>query len=185
MTPPPESEVREIHLFPIGALQRTTVDRLAAGVSRRISIPCRVRGGHASPPVLLRDRDQVDADALLSSLDTHVVPGAVVVGVTALDMAIPIFTFVFGRAKGGGQTAVVSLARLDPAFYGLPSAPAVLLSRAEVELVHELGHVGGLAHCRDAQCLMNFAGNVERVDARGSTFCADCARELPPWLAPA
>ena len=124
----------------------------------------------------------MDADALLASLDTDLVPGAVVVGVTALDIAIPIFTFVFGRAATPGWKAVVSLARLDPLFYGLGPSPATLLSRAEAEVRHELGHVAGLSHCRDAQCLMSFAGSVEKADARGAAFCAECARQLPPWL---
>lgn len=44
-------------------------------------------------------------------------------GVNALDLAIPIFTFVFGRARSPGQAAFVSTARLDPIFYGLPTDP--------------------------------------------------------------
>jgi archaemetzincin len=182
MAPASEGEVREIHLLPIGALPRGTVDALAAGLSRRIAVPCRSRAARAAPPVLLRGREQVDADALLASLDTDLIPGAVLVGVTALDMAIPIFTFVFGRATTPGWKAVVSLARLDPLFYGLGPSPATLLSRAEAEVLHELGHVAGLAHCRDAQCLMSFAGSVEKADARGTTFCAECARRVPSWL---
>ncbi len=30
--------------------------------------------------------------------------------------------------------------------------------------------------------LMSYAGSVERVDARGERFCADCFRRLPTWL---
>jgi archaemetzincin len=185
MAPAPSREVREIHLLPIGALPRGTVDALAAGLSRRICVPFRTRAARESPSALLRGRDQVDADALLASLDADVVAGAVLVGVTALDMGIPIFTFVFGRAATPGWTAVVSLARLDPVFYGLGSSPATLLSRAEAEVLHELGHVAGLPHCRDARCLMSFAGSVEKADARGATFCPECAQHLPAWLGPA
>jgi archaemetzincin len=185
MAPAPEGEVREIQLLPIGALPRGTADALAASLSRRVAVPCRSRPARATPPALLRGRNQVDADALLASLEADLAPGAVVVGVTAFDMAIPVFTFVFGRAATPGWTAVVSLARLDPAFYGLGPSPAVVLSRAEAEVLHELGHVVGLSHCRDAQCLMSFAGSVEKADARGTSFCAVCARRLPAWLASA
>jgi archaemetzincin len=182
MTPPPGSDVGEIHLLPVGAPSTEVVAAVAAGVSRRLSVPCRVRPARSAAPPFLVGRDQVDADGLLASLDADLAPGTVLVGLTALDMGIPIFSFVFGRARTDGRTAVVSLARLDPVFYGLPPAPHVLLSRSEAEVVHELGHVAGLPHCRDPRCLMNFAGNVERADARGSAFCSACARLLPAWL---
>jgi archaemetzincin len=185
MAPAREPDVREIDLLPIGALPPGTIGAIAAGLSRRIAVPCRSRLARPAPPTQLRGRDQVDADALLASLDADLAPGAVVVGVTALDMAIPIFTFVFGRATTPGWTAVVSLARLDPVFYGLEPSPATLVSRAEAEVLHELGHVAGLSHCRDAGCLMSFAGSVEKADARGATFCLECNRRLPSWLGPA
>ena len=35
------------------------------------------------------------------------------------------------------------------------------------EVLHELGHLATLEHCASRACLMSFAGNVERVDARG------------------
>ena len=65
-----------------------------------------------------------------------------------------------------------------------PAADVVKL-RAEArayEVLHELGHLAGLEHCRDGGCLMSFAGSIERVDSRGSRFCASCATGLPRWL---
>jgi archaemetzincin len=54
--------------------------------------------------------------------------------------------------------------------------------RATAEILHELGHVAGLGHCRDASCLMCFSGSVEAVDLRGLAYCAACAAALPPGL---
>jgi archaemetzincin len=45
-----------------------------------------------------------------------------------------------------------------------------------------MGHLATLEHCPDRNCLMSFAGNIERVDTRGSRFCPACAERLPPWL---
>ena len=56
-----------------------------------------------------------------------------IVGVTSLDVGLPIFTFVFGRARQGGSAAVVSLARLEPAFYGL--APDAETGRQEMNII--------------------------------------------------
>lgn len=177
-----EEPARGFHLVPI-ALPRLVVEDLAARLSRHVAAPCRVVAEPDLDPPKLPDRDQADADALLGLLEASAArPGVVLVGLTARDMSIPIFTFVFGRARQNGRAALVSLARLDPVFYGLPPDPERLAGRAVSEVLHELGHLGALAHCRDASCLMSFAGSVEKVDVRGSAFCASCAAKLPRWL---
>jgi archaemetzincin len=43
-----------------------------------------------------------------------------ILGVTAVDLYIPILTFVFGEAQLGGLCAVVFFHRLRQDFYGLP-----------------------------------------------------------------
>jgi archaemetzincin len=171
-----------LHLVPVGVSQGDAED-LAARLSRRTRAPWRVSPASAAislPP--LPGRDQADADGLLAILDEQSSDGAVAVGLTAADIAIPIFTFVFGRARQGGRAAVVSLARLDPAFYGLAPDRERLYERATAEVLHELGHVANLGHCNDASCLMSFAGSVEKVDVRGSAFCSACDALLPRWL---
>jgi archaemetzincin len=159
------------------------MEDLVARLSRRVHVPCRVDGAVQISPPLLPYREQGDADALLANLEAQArSPREVSVAVVALDLAIPIFTFVFGRARQGGAAALVSVARLDPAFYGLPEDRELLTHRALIEIVHELGHVASLVHCPDAACIMSFAGSVERVDVRGTDFCAACAAGLPPWI---
>ena len=164
-------------------MPRFSMEDLAARLSRRVHVPCWVDEAVRITPPLLSDRDQGDADGLLGHLETSVAdPREVTVAVVALDLAIPIFTFVFGRARQGGHAAVVSLARLDPAFYGLTQDGELLTHRALVEVVHELGHLASLVHCPDASCIMSFAGSVERVDVRGTDFCDACAPRLPDWI---
>ncbi len=172
-----------VRLVPVGRMPLFRMEDLAARLSRRVRIPCQVDGTVRITPPLLSDRDQGDADGLLGHLETSVAgPREIAVAVVAVDLAIPIFTFVFGRARQGGQAAVVSLARLDPAFYGLPADDELLAQRALVEVVHELGHVASLVHCPDAACIMSFAGSVERVDVRGTDFCDSCVPRLPDWI---
>jgi archaemetzincin len=170
----------EVH--PLGGLTPGRARTIASLLSRRLSAPCRVVDASAALAPTLSGRDQGDADALLASLETDAPEDRVRLGVTAQDLAIPIFTFVFGRARYGGRAAVVSLARLDPAFYGLPADEDALLQRTVREAVHELAHVAGLAHCDGPECLMRFAGSVEKADLRGQEFCQDCAARLPAWL---
>jgi archaemetzincin len=174
-----------VRLVPVGRSRSLELEDLAARLSRRVHVPCRVDESPRIAVPLLPGREQGDADALLRQVEADVAdPREVTVAVAALDLAIPIFTFVFGRARQGGHAAVVALARLDPAFYGLPGDREVVARRAVVEVVHELGHVASLPHCPDAGCIMSFAGSVERADVRGTDFCAACAPRLPAWIAP-
>ena len=178
----PSRAITAVELHPLGGLSTERAREVAARLSRRIGASCRLAepaNGHA---LLLPGRDQADADALLATLEADPPEDAVRLGVTAQDLAIPIFTFVFGRARSGGHAALVSLARLDPAFYGLPSDEEALIRRAVRESLHELGHVAELPHCDRPECLMRFAGSVEKADLRGALFCEACAARLPEWL---
>jgi len=182
-TSPAPRPPRALHLLPIGPLLVARAEDLAARVSRRVSVPCRVDPALPEPRgARLPDREQLDADALLTNLEGRAAADVVLVGVTPLDMGVPIFTFVFGRARQGGSAAVVSLARLDPSFYGLPADPEKTTRRAVDEILHELGHVAALRHCEDSSCLMRFVASVDQIDVRGSAFCPSCTARLPRWL---
>jgi archaemetzincin len=178
----PNRAVTAVELHPLGGLPPDRARAIAARLSRRVAAPCRVVEPGAGLAPTLSGREQGDADALLGSLESGASEDAVRLGVTAQDLAIPIFTFVFGRARSGGRAAVVSLARLDPAFYGLPADEDALVDRAVREALHELGHVARLPHCDGPECLMRFAGSVEKADLRGARFCEACAARLPGWL---
>lgn len=171
-----------VDLVLLGPLSSARAEQLAAALSRELAVPCGVTGGEPLGERMLPGRGQADADALLALLETRAQAGRIVLGVSAEDLGIPIFTFVFGRARASGSAALISLARLDPTFYGLQRDDGLLMRRAVCEALHELAHVGGLAHCAQAHCLMRFAGSVEKADLRGPAFCDRCAASLPGWL---
>jgi archaemetzincin len=172
-----------VDLQPIGTLAPGTLQTLAARLSRHVHLPCHVlpEGELAVP--MLAGRGQLDAAALLEVLESRAsAPGRLLVGVSAEDMAIAIFTFVFGLARQGGRACVVSLARTQPTFYGLPADEDLRDRRAVAEILHELGHLATLDHCPDRGCLMSFAGTIEKVDMPGARFCGPCTARLPGWM---
>ncbi len=172
-----------LDLQPIGRLAPGTLPALAARLSRHLHLPCHVLPEAALPLRPLPGRGQLDAASLLADLEARAAaPDRLLVGVTGDDIALAIFTFVFGLARQGGRACLVSLARTDPAFYGLPADAELRDRRAVAEILHELGHVALLDHCPDRACLMSFAGTIEKVDTRGLRFCARCAPRLPSWL---
>lgn len=177
------AEPREVGFLPLAGLTAGEAQPWIEQVSGHLAVPCRLLGAPAVELVKVPGRDQLDADRLLYQIEALAedgeMAGRLLVGLTARDVATPLFTFVFGRARVAGSAAVVSTARLDPRFYGLPADPVLTARRATAEILHELGHVAGLGHCRDAACLMHFSGTVEAVDLRGLAFCAACAAALP------
>jgi archaemetzincin len=101
-----------------------------------------------------------------------------VIGVTGLDLFIPILTFVFGEAQLGGRAAVASSFRLRNSFYGLEPDHELTIDRLVKECLHELGHTLGLIHCRDFRCVMCASPSVEEIDLKLDVFCAACHRAI-------
>jgi archaemetzincin len=97
-----------------------------------------------------------------------------ILGLTACDLFVPMLSFVFGQAQLGGEAALVSVARLDQAFHGLPPRRSLLLERTVKTVLHELGHTYGLVHCPDRTCAMALATNVAQLDAKEPRYCESC-----------
>ena len=103
-------------------------------------------------------------------------PGTMkVLGLTRRDLFVPVLSFVFGQAQLNGPAAVVSFARLDQTFHGLPADHPLTVTRALKEAVHELGHTFGLVHCTDARCPMSLSIDIRQLDVKTSRFCSSCA----------
>ncbi|MEM4389566.1 MAG: archaemetzincin family Zn-dependent metalloprotease [Candidatus Micrarchaeia archaeon] len=91
------------------------------------------------------------------------------------DLFAPGLNFVFGLARG--KYCIISLARLDPRFYGERDSN-VLRARMIKEAIHELGHTFGLGHCDDGRCVMSFSNTIGEVDTKTSAFCQKCQTAL-------
>ncbi len=177
---------REIAVAALDGISSDELDELLALLSSRTGLACRsLEVGLAAPLATVPERNQVDADRLLARLEKQARQrgSAPLVGVIGRDIGLPLFTFVFGRARVGGGAALVSTARLRPEHYGLPADAALASRRAVGEILHELGHLAGRVHCDEPGCVMRFAASVEAADLRGDRFCRSCAQGLPPGLA--
>jgi archaemetzincin len=100
------------------------------------------------------------------------------IGVVDVDLFVPVLTFVFGQAQLGGSSAIVSTHRLHNEFYGLRADGRLLRERLIKEIVHEVGHLFGLVHCRDWECVMRSSTYVEEIDLKRERFCPACAAAL-------
>jgi len=156
------------------------LDDLAASLAKIFRISCRVQEQTVEADFAFdHRRNQYHATSLLRRIrDLEPDESVRVVGVTRVDLFVPILTFVFGEAELGGRCAVVSLQRLDERYYGLPARQELLRERLVKEAVHELGHTFGLRHCDDWRCVMTSSHGVERLDIKSREYCGSCRRAV-------
>ena len=155
---------------PEGALDdvRAHVERVYGLAARLWQGPARPL--HAFDPA----RGQLSSTRILEWL-LDVGPGDArkLVGVTDMDLFIPVLTFVFGEAQLGGRVSVVSTARLMPSG-GPQTNGRLLVARLAKEAVHEIGHSFGLVHCDEVRCVMSRSASLIDVDTKNGGFCHDC-----------
>ena len=93
-------------------------------------------------------------------------------GITRVDLFIPILTHVYGEAQLGGKACIVSTFRLNAAGSG-PQQEVVAL-RVVKEAIHELGHTFSLRHCLDPACTMHYCRSPADVDRKSTELCRYC-----------
>jgi archaemetzincin len=172
-----------IRLVPVvdGALNNPArLDRLARSLATSLRCSCEIDHEllHAAPSFDPGRRQYHSSQLLRHLAGRSLPPTARYLGVTPLDLFVPILTFVFGEAQLGGPAALVSWRRLDNTFYGLPDDSALLEERLLKESLHELGHTLGLRHCDDPLCVMASTHSVELMDEKDASFCPDCVSLL-------
>jgi archaemetzincin len=128
-----------------------------------------------------KKRQQYRSDIILGAIrnfaETHNLFDRVL-GIADVDLFVPRLNFVFGEAEYRGKTAVMSLWRLRPKFYGKASDSHTLVERGTKEAVHELGHTLGLKHCANPFCVMHFSNSVFETDRKQILFCNKCYSKI-------
>ena len=166
-----------LELVPVGAvppvLLRDTARRMEGILFRPVSV------GEAildAAPALDLVRRQYLASRLLSMLeDPAPPPGVKRIGVTNLDLFLPVFTYLYGYAQLGGTIGVVSTFRLKTEE---GTSVDLFPERVAKEVLHELGHTLGLVHCKAPWCAMHPSQWPEEIDLKDLAYCPSCAHVL-------
>ena len=123
-------------------------------------------------------RSQYNANEIIQKLVTTVGDSSKIVGITELDLFIPVLSYIFGQAYLGGSAALVSGHRLHNSRYGLAEDPKLFSNRLLKCIIHELGHAFGLKHCLKPGCVMVSTTYVEEMDQKSDMFCLACKKDL-------
>jgi len=171
--------VSVIKIIPLQFPAVEELEKMLSIVSRRFKMETRLstRPFDMNPyfnPV----RSQYNANEIIQKLVAGAGEKNKIVGITELDLFIPVLSYIFGQAYLGGSAALVSGHRLHNSRYGLAEDPILYSERLLKCLIHELGHAFGLKHCLKPGCVMVSTTYVEEMDQKSDKFCQTCQSEL-------
>lgn len=164
-----------IAIAPIGDLEAGWLEPLKHQIQQLFGFPARVMPllddvDFARDPEWEQYHSTHILDALAEKAPEHAVK---VLGITHVDLFIPILTYVFGEAQLGGGACIVSSHRLCAAeTAGNPDT--VFNGRMVKEAIHELGHTFKLRHCKEETCIMHYCRSIQDVDRKSGSFCRYC-----------
>ncbi|PIU44788.1 MAG: hypothetical protein COS95_07175 [Ignavibacteriales bacterium CG07_land_8_20_14_0_80_59_12] len=170
-----------IRIIPITPVDEQLLASLPDPLESAFKLPAAVEEENHMDPSFAYDlsRTQYNSTLLISAfLDRWKGNEGKILGVTSVDLFVPVLTYVFGEAQLDGPIAVVSTYRLDETLYGLPPSPKLAAARLLKEAIHELGHTFGLIHCHEFECVMHSSTAVEEIDLKSAQFCVACEGRL-------
>ena len=171
-----------VQIIPVGEVPRELLLELAQGLVKayrpliedcEIGLPLEIPPAAQDPK-----RRQYSATRVLEHVLRATAGEQKVLAITSVDLFVPRLNFVFGLAQSLGTVALISIHRLDPAFYGREKDRVFFLERTAKEAIHELGHTFGLGHCGDPGCVMSFSNSILEVDKKSPDLCERCRKKL-------
>ncbi len=150
-------------------------------ISSLLAVPTTVSENHVRMMGYNNARRQIDAQALLDSIQAykhrHGIEEPVLL-VVSQDLFRNGSDFVFGLAREQVGAAVVSAARLGNEYYGRQHNDDDLIDRITKEGTHEIGHLLGLGHCTNPECIMFRPNTLDELDRKKKMLCPACAEQL-------
>ena len=154
-------------------------------ISSIIGMPATVSENQVRMMGYVDGRKQIDAQVLLDSIQAykhrHAMKDPLLL-VVHQDLFKNGNSFVFGLARQSVGAAVVSTARLSNEYYGRDGNDDDLIDRITKEGAHEVGHLLGLDHCHDRECIMFKPDTLDELDRKKKAFCNKCSEQLAGHL---
>ncbi len=154
-------------------------------ISSILGMPATVSENHVRMMGYVDGRKQIDAQVLLDSIQAykhrHAMKDPLLL-VVHQDLFKNGNSFVFGLARQSVGAAVVSTARLSNEYYGRSVNDDDLIDRITKEGAHEVGHLLGLDHCDDRECIMFKPDTLDELDRKKKVLCNICSERLEGYL---
>lgn len=166
-----------LEIVRIGLLAPNLLDEIRKHLVRSQMVQVEESGAIINPESSFDTlRRQYRVDKLIEMLDDgNAKSGKKIIGLTEVDIFLPLFTHLFGYAPLNGDRAVVSLSRLKAEdAISTEEKRELFSSRGAKEILHELGHLLGLKHCAVSWCVMRPSMEPEEIDTRDLSYCEIC-----------
>ncbi len=165
-----------VNILILGKLDEWIIEEAKKCIREKFLVEPRLLGFEKLPSSCLNKiRNQYNSTCLIFLLDKKIKDKTLCL--TNVDLYADGLNYVFGEAQLDGKIAILSVARLDPTFYGLDFNKETFVSRFRKEIMHELGHLFGLHHCSN-YCVMRFSNSILEVDKKPEDFCKSCKEKL-------
>ncbi|MBI5687798.1 MAG: hypothetical protein HZC54_22235 [Verrucomicrobia bacterium] len=167
---------RDIVILNDGIADEAMLAMLKEFLHRRFSLPVRVEKNPLDLSVAARPkRHQWELRELLAAVLARVRGQGRCVLLTPKDTFTLDMNWSTGIARCDGAAAVVSICRLDPAFWSEAQDRALHYKRVRKIVLHELGHTfGQRGHCEDWACAIHGSGSIGEIDKTGDDYCKRC-----------
>jgi len=186
----PTSEKKIIYLKPIGSFTSLQQKQLNL-VNEYLSIffQLKVKNLGDSPNSIIPStarrvgyggNEQLLASYILDSILKKQKPkdAIALMAVSQMDLyPKPDWNYVFGLSSYNSQVGITSIYRLEETDLK-PENFDLCLTRLIKISSHEIGHMFGLHHCIEANCLMNGTNNLFETDKNPSRLCSHCQKKL-------
>jgi len=119
-------------------------------------------------------REQYNSDLILNWIaqKTKTYKADITIGVGDFDAYADNLNFIFGEAYPKDHVCAIYLGRLKTNDNDLYN------ERIIKEVIHEIGHVLGLQHCPNPDCVMYFSRTINDTDRKKPMYCKKCAQIL-------
>jgi len=162
-----------LDLIPYAVVDSTAAEIVAANIQAIIGLNTQIHAVRSKPEyAFIPTRNQFDASKIIKALSEEPEGAPFKLGLMQDDLCLPILTYVYGESQLGGRSAVISLCRLSD------GKPAMIYNRLAKIAVHEVGHLLGLQHCWEIDCLMRFSKQLDQLDRLPLHFCTTCEYEI-------
>jgi archaemetzincin len=168
----------KITLEPLGNVADKIMEKLRENVGGVFHCPVEIEAGFSDLAQAYDPQRRQYLSSKLLALLAKSEREERVVGIAEVDLYVPRLSFVFGEADALSGTAIISLCRLRPEYYGEVPNEAISLERATKEIAHEVGHTFGLGHCSNNKCVMHFSNSLADTDLKEVHFCSMCRPKI-------
>jgi archaemetzincin len=158
---------------------------VARTISSILDVPTKVSESSVRIKGYVSERKQYDAQTVLDSITSfthHHAMREPILLVVSQDLFRPGHRFLFGLSRPQHRVAVVSSARLTNEFYDRPGSDDDLIDRLSKEGAHEAGHLLGLEHCTEPECIMFKPDTLDELDGKKKMLCPKCREALEEHL---